>query len=61
MQCSNGCLTPMEEKEKDKIFYRDGEPIIISGLIIYVCSECGQEAMPLSSARVVENILKGDN
>ncbi len=61
MQCPNGCLIPMDEEKKDKIFYRDGEPIIISGLIIYVCSECGQESMPLSSARVVEDILKGDN
>ncbi|OIP42886.1 hypothetical protein AUJ95_01260 [Candidatus Desantisbacteria bacterium CG2_30_40_21] len=58
MQCPNGCLFPMEERKEEKVFHRNGgEPVIVSGLIIYVCSNCGQESMPLSSARIVENIL----
>ena len=57
MQCPNGCLSPMEERKEEKIFHRNGEAIVISDLIMYVCPECGQESMPLSSTRIVENIL----
>jgi YgiT-type zinc finger domain-containing protein len=49
----------MEERKEEKIFHRNGEPIVISDLIMYVCPDCGQESMPLSSARIVEDILKG--
>jgi YgiT-type zinc finger domain-containing protein len=59
MQCPNGCLSSMEQKKEEKIFHRNGEPIVISDLIMYVCPDCGQESMPLTSARVVENILNG--
>jgi len=59
MQCPNGCPSPMEERKEEKIFRRDGEPIVISDLIMYVCPDCGQESMPLSSARIVEDILNG--
>ena len=59
MQCPNGCPSPMEERKEEKIFHRKGEPIVISDLIMYVCPECGQESMPLSSARIVEDILNG--
>lgn len=59
MQCPNGCPSPMEERKEEKIFHRNGEPIVISDLIMYVCSDCGQESMPLSSARIVEDILNG--
>lgn len=59
MQCPNGCSSPMKERQEEKIFHRNGEPIVISDLIIYVCPDCGQESMPLSSARIVENILNG--
>ncbi len=59
MQCPNGCLSPMEERKVKKIFYRNGESIVISDLIMYVCPECMQESMPLSSARTVEDILNG--
>lgn len=59
MQCPNGCLTPMEEIKEDKIFYRNGDPIVIANLRMYVCSNCGHESMPLSSARLVEDVLNG--
>ena len=59
MQCPNGCLIPMEEIKQDKIFYRNGEPIVITDLTMYVCPNCGQESMPLSSARLVEDVLNG--
>lgn len=59
MQCPNGCPSPMEEKKGEKIFYRNGEPIVISDLVMYVCPDCGLEPMPLSSARIVEDILNG--
>jgi YgiT-type zinc finger domain-containing protein len=49
----------MEERKEEKIFHRNGEPIVISDLIMYVCPDCGQESMPLSSARIVEDILNG--
>lgn len=59
MQCPNGCSSPMKERSVEKIFYRNGKPIVISDLVMYVCPECMQESMPLSSARIVENILNG--
>ena len=59
MQCPNGCSIPMEEIKQDKIFYRNGEPIVITDLTMYVCPNCGQESMPLSSARLVEDVLNG--
>jgi hypothetical protein len=49
----------MEEIKQDKIFYRNGEPIVITDLTMYVCPNCGQESMPLSSARLVEDVLNG--
>ena len=49
----------MEKRKEEKIFRRNGEPVIISDLTMYVCPDCGQESMPLSSARIVENILNG--
>ena len=57
MQCPNGCLIPMEKIKEDKIFYRNGEPIVVTDLMIYVCPNCGQESMPVSSARLVEDAL----
>lgn len=57
MQCPNGCSSSMEERKVEKIFYRNGEPIVIADLAMYVCPNCGQESMPLSSARIIENIL----
>jgi len=59
MQCPNGCPSSMEERKVKKIFHRNHEPIVISDLVMYVCSDCGQESMPLASARIVENILNG--
>ena len=59
MQCPNGCPSPMEERKGEKIFHREDEPIVISALIMYLCPDCGQESMPLSSARIVEDILNG--
>jgi YgiT-type zinc finger domain-containing protein len=48
----------MTEKE-EKIFHRNGESVVISDLTMYVCPDCGQESMPLSSARIVEDVLNG--
>lgn len=59
MQCPNGCPSPMEERKEEKIFYRNSKPIVISDLTMYVCPDCGGESMPLSSARIVEDILNG--
>ena len=59
MQCPNGCSASMKERKVEKIFYRNGEPIVIANLVVYVCPNCGQESMPLSSAGIVENILNG--
>ena len=59
MQCPNGCGTSMKKKKEEKIFHRHGEPVVVSDLIMYVCPECGQESMPLSSARIVEDVLNG--
>jgi len=40
-------------------FYRVEEPVVIRDLEMYICPECGCEAMPLQSARIVENVLNG--
>jgi len=49
----------MEKIKEDKIFYRNGEPMVITDLVMYVCEKCGQETMPLPSARMVEDVLNG--
>lgn len=59
MQCPNGCTTSMESKKEERIFHRARHPVVISDLTIHVCPQCGQESMPLSSAKMVENILNG--
>ena len=57
MLCPNGCELPMEEKKVEKLFHRNSEPVIISELTIYICKECGQEAIPLRTARIIEDVL----
>jgi len=59
MQCPSGCTTPMKKIKEDKIFYRNGEPMVVTDLVMYVCETCGQESMPLISARMVEDVLNG--
>ncbi len=59
MDCPNGCAVPMKQVKVERIFHRDGEPIVIRDLTMNVCPECGQESMPLKSARMVEDILNG--
>lgn len=59
MQCPNGCASPMEPRREEKIVYRYRDPVVISNLLMYVCPTCGQETMPLASARLVEEILNG--
>jgi len=38
----------------------EGDPIIVSNLVMNVCPDCGQESMPLESARTVERALRGE-
>ncbi len=59
MQCPKGCSTPMKKRKEEKIFYRNGKPIVISELTMHICPSCGQESLPLTSARIVEDVLKG--
>jgi len=59
MTCPNGCATEMEPMYVERIFHRNGEPIVIRDLKMHVCPECSCESMPLASARIVENVLKG--
>jgi hypothetical protein len=59
MECPNGCDQEMEIVRVERIFYLKNKPIVIRDLEMYVCSECGCEAMPLKSARIVEDALKG--
>ncbi|HEX9971964.1 MAG TPA: hypothetical protein VGD14_07840 [bacterium] len=59
MQCPNGCSVPMEQIKEDRIYYRNGEPLVITDLMIHVCPNCGQESMPLTFARLVEDVLNG--
>lgn len=59
MECPNGCPSPIEERKEEKIFHRNSESVVISDLTMYVCPDCGQESMPLSSARIVEDVLNG--
>ncbi len=59
MECPNGCTSSMKIVRVTRIFYRDNQPYVINDLEMYVCPECGSEAMPLHSARLVENVLNG--
>jgi hypothetical protein len=58
MECPNGC-TKMRVVRTERIFYRGEEPVVIRDLEFFVCPECGCESMPLSTARMVENVLNG--
>ncbi|MBI4771693.1 MAG: hypothetical protein HY784_15090 [Chloroflexi bacterium] len=49
----------MSPRRVERIFHRGNEPIVIRDLELHVCPECGCEAMPLQSARIVENVLSG--
>ncbi len=59
MMCPNGCSSSMELVYVERIFHRGDEPFVIRDLKMYVCPECGCESMPLASARIVEDVLKG--
>jgi hypothetical protein len=59
MECPNGCSMQMEVAWVERIYYRAGKPIVIRGLEVYVCPECGCESLPLRSARLVEKVLTG--
>ena len=60
MQCPNGCDTPMRQERGERFVRgRSGEPLLIANLLTNVCPECGQESMPLESARTVERALQG--
>lgn len=43
----------------ERIYYCAGKPVVIRGLEVYVCPECGFESLPLRSARLVEKVLNG--
>ncbi len=57
--CPNGCSVEMKSVYVERIFYRQGAPIVIRDLLMNICPECGCESMPLSSARTVEKVLSG--
>ena len=59
MECPNGCSLPMKTAWVERIYYRAGKPVVIRGLEVYVCPECGFESLPLRSARLVEKVLSG--
>lgn len=59
MECPNGCPVPMKTARVERIYYRAGKPVVIRGLEVYVCPECGFESLPLRSARLVEKVLNG--
>jgi len=59
IECPNGCLTSMKTAKVERIYYRAGKPVVIRGLEVYACPECGCESLPLRSARLVEKVLNG--
>ncbi len=59
MECPNGYSKPMETAFVERIYYRVGKPMVIRGLEVYVCPECGCESLPLRSARLIEKVLTG--
>ena len=60
MNCPNGCKTEPEIQSIQKLFLKDGKPIIIQNLQVKVCPECGQEMIPLATMRVIEKVLNGE-
>ena len=58
-QCPNGCAAPMETRRLERIFRRGTEPVVVADLEIEVCPDCGEEVLPLASARKVEAVLDG--
>lgn len=61
MQCPNGCSRPMRRNTGVRLLHNGNhDPIIVTNLAMNVCPDCGQESMPLESARIVERALKGE-
>ncbi len=61
MECPNGCPSSMKVKKIEKLFHRGKEPIVISDLKANSCPDCGQESIPLNSARIVEKSIPSLN
>lgn len=59
MNCPNACQVEMESKKVEKLYHKDGERFIVKDLMILVCPECGQEAIPLSSMKIIDSIIQG--
>jgi len=59
MNCPNACNVEMESKKVEKLYHKDGKRFIIKDLIILICPECGEEAIPLSSMKIVDSIIQG--
>ena len=59
MGCPHGCPVPMKTAWVERIYYRAGKPVVIRGLEVYECLECGFESLPIRSARLVEKVLNG--
>ncbi len=57
--CPNACPVKMEERRVERLYHKDNKRIIIKGLVIMVCPECGQEVIPLSSMKRIDVIIKG--
>jgi len=59
MQCPNGCAAPMVRTSGERLFHdREGRALVVTNLALNVCPDCGQESMPLESARTVERTLQ---
>ena len=59
MSCPNGCSAEMQEIKIERLFHKNDERIIIKDLPIKRCPECWQEAIPLSSMRIIDDVIKG--
>ena len=59
MSCPNGCKTDMDEIKKNHLYFKNNKPILVKDLLTKICPECGQEALPLNSMRIIDDIIHG--
>jgi YgiT-type zinc finger domain-containing protein len=55
--CPNGCGVPMQETHINEMFQRGDEYVMITNIPAFVCPNCGEESIPTSSVKLIEDVM----